>query len=304
MYDVKLKKEIAKNAQRYFLTGVSLITSIGHKGQNVMAAEWTMQISHDPMLIAIFIHKGSTTLENIIKTKEFGVNVSSDEQTTAVSISGGYSRKEIDKLSIYDSFKLIKSKKIKSPLIAGCVINAECKLFTTKKIGDHTMIVGKVVSIQYDKTKKPLVYHQGRYFRIGSMIQPLRHEIKVNQDVFGLFQREGHGQFILKCVGVIVMSGSKILVSNNLRKDAPDFIPYVMSPRGKNQKEVLETHLKKIKLNLILKENPSLKRLVLKRDKKTQRINFILFTGMLKKKSVDNRWKLIKNDLFLQTLIK
>ena len=299
-----MKKEIVKNAQRYFLTGVSLITSVGHKGQNVMAAEWTMQISHDPMLIAVFIHKGSTTLTNITKTKEFGVNVSSDEQTTAVSISGGYSRKEIDKLSICNSFKLIKSKKIKSPLIAGCIINAECKLLTTKKIGDHTMIVGKVVSIQYDKTKKPLVYHQGRYFSIGSMIQPVRNEINVNKEVFDLFQRESHRQFILKCVGVIVMAENKILVSNNLRKYSPDFIPYVVSSRGKNQKEVLETHLKKIKLNLILKQNPSLKRLVLKRDKKIQRVNFILFTGTLKKKSLGNRWKSIKNDLFLQALIK
>jgi len=293
-----------ENAQRYFLTGVSLITSVGHKGQNVMAAEWTIQISHDPMLIAVFIHKGSTTLENIIKTKEFGVNVSSEEQTTAVSISGGYSRKEIDKLSICDSFKLIKPKKIKSPLIAGCIINAECRLLTTKKIGDHTMIVGKVVSIQYDKTKKPLVYHQGRYFRIGSMIQPVRREIKVNQEMFDLFQREAHGQFILKCVGAIMIVGNKILVSNNLRKDSLDFIPYVVSRRGKDQKEALETHLKKIKLNLILKQNPSLKRLVLKGDKKIQRVNFILFTGILKKKSVDNRWKLIKNDRFLQALIK
>ena len=185
-----MERKVVQQAQRYFLTGVSMITSVGSNGKNVMAAEWTMQISHKPMLIAVFIHEGSNTLENIMETKEFGVNISSEEQTTAVSISGGHSRKEIDKLSISDSFRLIKSKKIKSPLIAECIINAECKLLITKRIGDHIMIVGKAVSIRYDKTKKPLVYHQGRYFRIGPPIQPIRHEVKVDQKILNLFQND------------------------------------------------------------------------------------------------------------------
>ncbi len=299
-----MERKITEKAQRYFLTGVSMITSTGSNGQNVMAAEWTMQISYNPMLIAVFIHEGSSTLGNIKETKEFGVNVSNEKQTTAVSISGGYSRKEIDKLSIYDSFRLIKSKKIKPPLIAGCIINAECKLWATKRIGDHTMIVGKVVSIKYDKTKKPLVYHQGRYFRIGSMIQPIRNEIKVNQKIFDLFQNEAKGQFILKCVGVIVRTGSKILVSSNLREDSLYFIPYLVPRRGQNQKEALETHLKKVKLNITLNQKLSLKRLILKRGKKIQRVNFILFTGTLKNKSVKLWWKSIKNDSFLRALVK
>ncbi|MGI0072349.1 MAG: flavin reductase family protein [Nitrosotalea sp.] len=298
------RKIITEKAQRYFLTGVSMITSTGSNGQNVMAAEWTMQISYNPMLIAVSIHEGATTLKNIKETKEFGVNVSSEKQTTAVSISGGYSRKEVDKLSILDSFILIKSKKIKSPLIAGCVINAECKLFTTKRIGDHTMIVGKVVSIKYDKTKKPLVYHQGRYFRIGSMVQPIRNEIRVNQKIFDFFQNEARGQFILKCVGVIARIGNKILVSSNLREDSLYFIPYLVSLRGENQKEALETYLKKIKLNIHLNQKLSLKRLILKRGKKIQRVNFILFTGTLKNKSSTILWKSIKNDSFLQSLVK
>lgn len=140
-------------AHRYFVTGVSMITSSGNKGSNVMAAEWTMQISYDPMLIAIFIHKGSVTLNNILKTKEFGVNVASDEQSTAISTAGGFSRIELDKLLITDVFKTVKPKKIKTPLIQGCVLFAECRLFMKKTIGDHVMVVGKVVQIQYDKTK-------------------------------------------------------------------------------------------------------------------------------------------------------
>ena len=165
------------------------------------------------------------------------------------------------------------------------------------------MIVGKAVSIRYDKTKKPLVYHQGRYFRIGPPIQPIRHEVKVDQKILNLFQNDARKNFILKCVGVIVRTGNKILVSSNLREPLPYVIPYVVPPRGKNQKEVLEMHLKKIKLNLTLNQNPSLKRLILTSGKKTQRVNFVLFTGRLKNKSEKN-WKTIKNYPFLKALAK
>src|SRR5579872_2489972 len=127
-------------AQRFFMTGVSLITSYGPHGKNVMAAEWTMQISYNPLLIAVFIHKGSSTLSNIKSTKKFGINLSSEKQSTLVSIAGGYSRKEIDKLKINDLFKITESRKTHLPMICGCIVNAECKLVVIKKIGDHDMV--------------------------------------------------------------------------------------------------------------------------------------------------------------------
>ncbi|MGI0069625.1 MAG: hypothetical protein ACREAN_05145, partial [Nitrosopumilaceae archaeon] len=143
-----------------------------------------------------------------------------------------------------------------------------------------------------------------RYFRIGSMVQPIRNKIRVNQKIFDFFQNEARGQFILKCVGVIARIGNKILVSSNLREDSLYFIPYLVSLRGENQKEALETYLKKIKLNIHLNQKLSLKRLILKRGKKIQRVNFILFTGTLKNKSSTILWKSIKNDSFLQALVK
>src|SRR5574341_1580295 len=101
-----MKGQIMKGIERYFATGVGLITSTGKNGPNVMAAEWTLHISYDPMLIAIFIHRGEATYENIMQTREFGVNMSTDQQASLVNISGGYSRKEIDKLGIANLFKL------------------------------------------------------------------------------------------------------------------------------------------------------------------------------------------------------
>lgn len=281
-----------------------MITTSGKLGKNVMAAEWTMQISYQPMLIAVFVHENTATLKNMCETKEFGVNVASDMQTTLVNVAGGYSRHEIDKLNIRNSFKFIKSNYIKSPMIDGCIINAECKLVAMKKFGDHTMIVGKVVSIKHDETRKPLIYHTGRYYQIGSMIEQLRQTIQVNDEIFEQFSIASHGKFVLKCVGVIIRTGKKILVSNHTSKDKYMTIPYLIPHRGVDYYNEITKYLKKIRLNAMLNHDPILKRIIIKNKKKLQRINFVLFEGKLHAHVNTNlHWKNIKSDLLLKSIV-
>lgn len=300
-----MERRVAKDAQKYFVTGVSMITSTGPLGHNVMAAEWTMQISYEPMLIAVFIHQNAVTFKNIKKTKEFGVNVATDEQTSLINIAGGYSRTEIDKIKVRDHFKLLKSRNINAPIIDGCIINAECKLVTMKKLGDHTMVVGKVVFIKYNKTKKPLVYHIGKYHRIGSVIEPFRQVIKVNRMTFNWFFAQADGKFVLKCVGALIKSGKKVLTSSYTRNGSSySTIPYVVPKRGINYTKALQVQLKNIGLKVTLMHTPIIKRLVLQNKKKIQRINFVLFEGKLKSQLLDhNEWKSVSSDPILHETV-
>jgi flavin reductase (DIM6/NTAB) family NADH-FMN oxidoreductase RutF len=277
-----LERKIANNAQRYFVTGVSMITSIGQLGHNVMAAEWTMQISYDPFLIAVFIHDGSVTLKNIRKTKEFGVNVASESQSDLVSIAGGYSGSEINKLEIKNSFKFLKSKFIRSRLITNCIINAECKLFSTKKLGDHVMVIGKIIAIKYDRTRKPLLYHSRGYYQMGPIIEPSRKTVKVDRETFHWFSNEAEGKFILKCNAAIIKSGKNVLLQKHSKgKVTYETIPYVKPKRGTDYLHSLQEHLRKIGIKTRLKPKPIIKKLVLQNKKKMQRINFVLFEGDL-----------------------
>ncbi len=298
-----VKSKGMQEAQKFFMTGVSLVTSYGPHGKNVMAAEWTMQISYKPMLISVFIHDGSSTLDNIKNTKEFGVNMASDEQATLVSIAGGYSRKEIDKLALDDSFQVPDSRS-SLPMISSCVINAKCKLVSIKKIGDHNMVIGKVISIKYDETKKPLAYHRNRYFKIGHMIEPARQKVTVSKQAFDLFSLQTKSKFILKCVGVLVRSKNKILVYNNNKEGFFNTIPHISPKKGRDHKKELENHLRMIKLPIILKKNPRIKRLIIRHKDENQRINFIIFDGKLKNNSGPLAWKITNDDPLLKFLIK
>ena len=296
-----MTRKVPSRAERYFSTGISMITSRGPRGPNVMAAEWVMQISYSPVLVAIFIHKGSHTIKNIEKTKEFGVNVASKEQTTEISIAGGYSGSEISKLEIKNVFKMSRPHKIKAPMILGCTINAECKLVRKEKLGDHVMLVGRVVHIEHDDTKTPLMYHRGRYFSLGSTVEPDRQEVPVSKDTLEFFKNLAQGKFVLKCVGTLVEHENKILVTK-WPKTKFETIPFVLQPQGENLRDHLVKHLKAIQLHITLEKEPIMRRLVLKNGMDVQRINFVLFQGKIKKPIKEQIWK-SKNDEIISNLV-
>jgi flavin reductase (DIM6/NTAB) family NADH-FMN oxidoreductase RutF len=296
-----LSRKIPSKAERHFATGLSMITSRGPDGPNIMAAEWVIQISYNPMLIGIFIHEGSQTRRNIEKTKEFGVNVASQGQTTEISVAGGYSGSEIDKIKIKNVFKIIKPQKIKTPMIAGCTINAECRLVRKEKLGDHVMLVGKVIYIKHDDSKSPLIYHKGRYCGLNSAVELDRKEVKVSQDMLEFFKNLAQGKFVLKCAGVIVESKNKIMVMQ--WPNAIEAIPFSIPPPGKNQRDHLIDYLNQTGLELQVGVQPTMKRLVLKNGKDMQRINFVLFRGKSKKSTKNTIWKSQKHDSLVAILV-
>src|SRR3989338_2700836 len=97
-----------------FVTNIGLITSNGPHGQNIMTAEWTHHISYSPGLIAINVHSYDATYDNIMKSKEFGVNLCGIDQSVASSVAGGSSGKEVDKIKILQDLgiEFYKAKKI------------------------------------------------------------------------------------------------------------------------------------------------------------------------------------------------
>lgn len=154
-----------------FITNVGLITSDGPNGPDIMAAEWTHHISYRPGLIAVCIGFGKATLENIQKTKEFGVNIASVNQSVMATIAGNSSGHDVDKIGVLKElgFKFYPAKKIKTLMVEGAAMNAECKLVKEITLGDHVMLVGEVV--EASAGKEPFAYHKGEYWKLNTSIE-------------------------------------------------------------------------------------------------------------------------------------
>ncbi len=155
-----------------FLTNIGLITTDGPYGPNVMACEWTHQVSYRPALISIHVNPKDATHENILASKVFGVNIASADQSVISSITGGNSGKTTDKIKILEKlgFHFIQATEIPVLMVEGAAFWAECKLFDYRTIGDHTQFVGEVITATLHKEKEPLIYSAGKYWRRGENI--------------------------------------------------------------------------------------------------------------------------------------
>jgi len=162
-----------ERTKRCFTSTVALVTSYFNGISNVMAAEWSLRVSLDPYLVAVFIGLERGSLELVRKSGEFGLNYCSEEQAELSSIAGNVSLKALKGGgSKWDMapFKLFRAAKISAPLVEGCISNLECRVEDEFKTGDHIAFVGRVVEGYSDMSRRPLIYHGGRYFSLGDRI--------------------------------------------------------------------------------------------------------------------------------------
>jgi flavin reductase (DIM6/NTAB) family NADH-FMN oxidoreductase RutF len=187
--DIPWNSEISNK----FITNVGLVTSNGPFGSDVMACEWTHHISYRPGLIAVCIHPDKATHENIKKTKEFGVNLCSTDQSRMSSIAGGYSAKEYDKINALKElgYEFYKAKSINTLMIKGAAANIECKLSKEIVLGDHTEFVGEVVETSDNSDKSPLAYHGGKYFILDTnVVKPSPEERQNMRNILEKYKRQ------------------------------------------------------------------------------------------------------------------
>ena len=156
-----------------FVSSVGLITTKGDSGDNIMAAEWTHQLSYSPGIISVSIGNGKVSGENIKQTKEFGVNLVASDQSVMVNIAGKSHGKGVDKIKVLEElgFKFFKAKKINTLMVEGVAFQAECKVKDIIPLGDHTMFVGDIVELYPLSNKDPLVYHKRIFLKQGEKIE-------------------------------------------------------------------------------------------------------------------------------------
>ena len=151
-----------------FAESVAVVTVKEDGKINAMTAAWTIPVSHRPALVVVHIAPQRYTHDIIVETKEFGLSVLADDQMDISQQAGTVSGRKVDKFA--DGTLKIRPSKIIAPVLEGCAATMECKLEKAISMGDHTIFVGRVVAMERDPDKKPLVLHRGTYYRIGESV--------------------------------------------------------------------------------------------------------------------------------------
>jgi flavin reductase (DIM6/NTAB) family NADH-FMN oxidoreductase RutF len=158
-------------AAKKFVTNVGLISSHGPHGDDIMAAEWTHQVSYSPALIAVSLGNDRATLENIKATGEFGVVLAAPDQAELASVSGTSTAKKINKIKALEELgcRFHRGKHIKCLLPEGGALTVELKVKEIVPVGDHTLIIGEAVNIHIGEAE-PVAFHGGIYWQLTEQL--------------------------------------------------------------------------------------------------------------------------------------
>ncbi|MCL4437866.1 MAG: flavin reductase family protein [Candidatus Thermoplasmatota archaeon] len=146
---------------RRYPTGVTVVsTSLNGRDYGATMNSFTT-VSMNPPLVAVFIIKGSRTLDAIGKSRKFVVSLLSGNQEDAAV---GFSRDG-------DEDKFLKfSRGVTSDGIAylkDSIGRIECDLYMEEDIADHAMIIGRVTAGIIHNQNTSMVYYRRKFETTG-----------------------------------------------------------------------------------------------------------------------------------------
>jgi flavin reductase (DIM6/NTAB) family NADH-FMN oxidoreductase RutF len=130
-------------------SGLYVIGSRAGDRRNGMTANWVMQISFNPKLVAVSVEKGALTHELIDEGRTFAVNIIDREDRAIV-------RKftkpvDVDAAAATLNGFPYSDGRTGAPVLDQAVAVVECEVRETVDAGGHTLFVGEVVDARFQK---------------------------------------------------------------------------------------------------------------------------------------------------------
>ncbi len=173
----------------YPLPAVMISCQEEGKRPNVLTVAWAGTICSDPAMVSVSIRPSRYSHEIISKTKEFVINLVTEDLTRACDYVGVKSGRDVDK---FKECNLTESPSsvVKCPGIAESPVCIECKVEQIIPLGTHDMFIAKVVNVNVDKDRMDengkfdlngsnlITYSHGEYFTLGKKIGKFGYSVK------------------------------------------------------------------------------------------------------------------------------
>jgi len=127
-----------------------LVTSGTMEKSNIMTVAWTGILNTNPAIVYISVRPERYSYNLIKESKEFVINLTTEELVFATDWCGVRSGAKFDK---FKEMKLTKEKAnfVKCPLIKESPVSVECRVIDIKELGSHHLFMAEVLSIDADE---------------------------------------------------------------------------------------------------------------------------------------------------------
>jgi len=148
-----------------FATGVTVVTTGGDAPHGMTANSFT-SVSLDPPLVLICVGHEAIMHGALRTARTFGVSVLASDQEAVARYFADNSR-PLGKEQ-FDTVDWLPGTQTGVPLIKGAMAHFECDLRASHDGGDHTIFIGRLLSMDRGDATEALIFHQGKFLsRIG-----------------------------------------------------------------------------------------------------------------------------------------
>jgi len=165
-----LQEVALPQAYRVTPTGLYLISTAYEGKRNVQFAFRALGISDEPPLLLIGIQDKNFSRVMIQQSREFVLNVCSENQLHAVDKSRDLSGRNVEDKFIALGLETIPAKRVQAALVAGCHANVECRVVHEFTVEGLFLFVGEALVAHVDNQVAPIGRLAGKSFRLGSPI--------------------------------------------------------------------------------------------------------------------------------------
>ena len=138
-----MSNDLIKNALHQMAYGFYAIGSRAGDEVNIMVANWVMQVSFTPRLLAIGLQKKAYSYGLIASGRVFTINIFHKEDSEAIRPFTKGRAKNPDKIA---NAQYSLAPETGCPIPAGAAAYLECKVTTILDSGgDHHLVIGEVI---------------------------------------------------------------------------------------------------------------------------------------------------------------
>lgn len=159
----------------------AVMVSCGREGEtpNIITIAWTGIVNSNPPMTYISVRKERFSHDIIADTKEFVINLTTEELAFATDWCGVKSGRDFDKFR-EQKLTPVTSEKVSCPSIGESSLSIECRVTEVKELGSHDMFLAEIVSMTAQEELMDengelhlekaglMAYSHGHYFPVSS----------------------------------------------------------------------------------------------------------------------------------------
>lgn len=151
-----------RTAMSRFGSGITIMSTLQDGVAHAMTASAFTSVSLDPPLVLVCVDKGVRMHDAVLDCGYWAISVLADSHE---EIAQRFAKSGRDLHTQFDGIGTQAGPKTGCLLIEGALSWLECRTWATYEGGDHTIVVGEVLSLGAGEPADPaaLIYYAGQY---------------------------------------------------------------------------------------------------------------------------------------------